>query len=158
MPSSSLLDMRLGSQMMPPLAPPKGTLTTAGFQVIHAARAFTSSRVTLGWERMPPFPGPRGIVCCSLQNATFKLHPALFGAKVLSFAVGGCWERQLLRHVHSADGITDQPLSANTWFVGGGVVGVARRSLVCCTSQCPAQKLHRPGQDQDPKQKSKDTC
>src|SRR5258707_1352019 len=75
--------------------------------------------------------------CRSLQNAAFKLHPALFGAKVLSFAVGGCWERQLLCHVHATNGITDQPLSANAWFVGGGVVGVAGRSLVCCTPQYP---------------------
>ena len=48
MRSSSLLDMRFGSQITPPLAPPNGTLTVAVFQVIHAASAFTSSRVTLG--------------------------------------------------------------------------------------------------------------
>src|SRR5438067_1352744 len=37
-----------GSQMTPPLPPPNGTLTTAHFQVIQAARARTSSRVALG--------------------------------------------------------------------------------------------------------------
>ena len=47
--SNSLLDMRFGSQMMPPFAPPNGTFTTAVFHVIHAASAFTSSSVTLGW-------------------------------------------------------------------------------------------------------------
>ena len=46
--SSSLLDMRFGSQITPPLAPPSGTFTTAVFHVIHAASAFTSSSVTLG--------------------------------------------------------------------------------------------------------------
>ena len=34
--------------MTPPLPPPKGTLTTAHFQVIHAASARTSSSVTSG--------------------------------------------------------------------------------------------------------------
>ena len=38
-----------GSTMTPPLAPPYGMPTTAHFQVIHIARALTSSRVTSGW-------------------------------------------------------------------------------------------------------------
>ena len=46
--SNSLFDIRFGSQITPPLAPPNGTFTTAVFQVIHAASAFTSSSVTLG--------------------------------------------------------------------------------------------------------------
>ena len=41
-------DIFFGSQMMPPLAPPKGMFTTAHFHVIHEARALISSRVTSG--------------------------------------------------------------------------------------------------------------
>jgi hypothetical protein len=40
--------MRLGSQVTPPLPPPYGMLTVAHFHVIQAARALTSSIVTLG--------------------------------------------------------------------------------------------------------------
>ncbi len=39
----------LGSQTTPPLAPPKGTSTTAHFHVIQDARARTSSGFTSGW-------------------------------------------------------------------------------------------------------------
>jgi hypothetical protein len=46
--SSSRRDMRVGSQMTPPLPPPNGTCATAHFQVIHAASAVTSSSVTSG--------------------------------------------------------------------------------------------------------------
>ena len=49
MRSSSPRDIFFGSQATPPLAPPKGTLTVAHFQVIQEARAFTSSRETFGW-------------------------------------------------------------------------------------------------------------
>ena len=48
MRSSSPRDMFLGSQIMPPLAPPKGMLTTAHFHVIQLASARTSSSVTSG--------------------------------------------------------------------------------------------------------------
>lgn len=48
MRSSSPCDMDLGSQTTPPLPPPKGTFTTAHFQVIHMASAMTSSMVTSG--------------------------------------------------------------------------------------------------------------
>src|SRR5262245_17802368 len=37
--SSSLFDIRLGSQITPPFAPPNGTFTIAVFQVIQAASA-----------------------------------------------------------------------------------------------------------------------
>src|SRR2546430_4983335 len=37
--------------------------TTAHFHVIHIARALTSPSVALGWYRMPPFPGPREVLC-----------------------------------------------------------------------------------------------
>jgi len=60
--SSSVLDMLPGSQTTPPLEPPKGMLTTAHFQVIHAASAFTSSRVTLRSNRIPPLAGPREVL------------------------------------------------------------------------------------------------
>ena len=45
--------------MTPPLAPPNGMFTTAHFHVIHAASAFTSSRLTFMSNRMPPLAGPR---------------------------------------------------------------------------------------------------
>ena len=43
-PSSSFSESFLGSTMTPPLPPPYGMPTTAHFQVIHIARALTSSR------------------------------------------------------------------------------------------------------------------
>ena len=61
--SFSSIESALGSTVMPPLAPPNGMLTTAHFQVIHIASALTSSSVTPGWNRMPPFEGPRAIEC-----------------------------------------------------------------------------------------------
>ena len=48
-PSSSCIDILLGSQTTPPLPPPYGMLTVAHFQVIQEASALTSSSVTLGW-------------------------------------------------------------------------------------------------------------
>jgi hypothetical protein len=59
----SFTDMVRGSHSTPPLAPPKGTSSTAHFQLIHVARAVTSSSSTLGWKRMPPLPGPRVSLC-----------------------------------------------------------------------------------------------
>ena len=47
--SSSFIDSFLGSTMTPPLPPPYGMPTTAHFQVIHIARALTSSRLTSWW-------------------------------------------------------------------------------------------------------------
>ena len=61
--SFSSIESFFGSTVMPPLAPPKGMLTTAHFQVIHMASALTSSSVTPGWKRMPPLEGPRAIEC-----------------------------------------------------------------------------------------------
>jgi len=58
-PSSSRFESCLGSTATPPLAPPNGMPTTAHFQVIHMARALTSSRLTSWWYRMPPLAGPR---------------------------------------------------------------------------------------------------
>ena len=47
--ASSSLGLRArGSQVTPPLAPPNGTSTRAHFQVIHMARARTSSRSVAG--------------------------------------------------------------------------------------------------------------
>ena len=42
--SSSFIESFLGSTITPPLPPPYGIPTTAHFQVIHIARALTSSR------------------------------------------------------------------------------------------------------------------
>src|SRR5579885_1767122 len=75
MRSNSLFDMRFGSQMTPPFAPPKGKFTTAVFHVIQAASAFTSSRVTLAWKRMPPFPGPRERLCCTRKPVSTRTWP-----------------------------------------------------------------------------------
>ena len=55
--SSSLIESFFGSTITPPLPPPYGMPTTAHFQVIHIARALTSSRrhvlvvadAALGW-------------------------------------------------------------------------------------------------------------
>ena len=47
--SSSPRESFFGSTTTPPLAPPKGSPISAHFQVIHMARALTSSRVTSGW-------------------------------------------------------------------------------------------------------------
>ncbi len=49
MRSSSLRDMDFGSQMTPPLAPPKGRPISEHFHVIHIASDLTSSSVTSGW-------------------------------------------------------------------------------------------------------------
>src|SRR5258708_20591249 len=91
MRSSSLLDIRLGSQMTPPLAPPKGTLTTAVFQVIHAARALTSSSVTAGGYSIPPFPRPPPAFCLPPGPAqTFPLPlPHLLGREASPTPPGG---------------------------------------------------------------------
>jgi len=48
-PSSSFCESFLGSTMTPPLPPPYGMPTTAHFQVIHMARALTSSSETSWW-------------------------------------------------------------------------------------------------------------
>jgi hypothetical protein len=47
--SSSFIDSFFGSTMTPPLPPPYGMPTTAHFQVIHIARALTSSSETSWW-------------------------------------------------------------------------------------------------------------
>ena len=47
--SSSFMDSFFGSTMTPPLPPPYGMPTTAHFQVIHIARALTSSMETSWW-------------------------------------------------------------------------------------------------------------
>ncbi len=60
--SSSALESWDGSQTTPPLEPPKGMFTTAHFQVIQAASAFTSSSVTFRSNRMPPLAGPREVL------------------------------------------------------------------------------------------------
>ncbi len=63
--SISFIESVLGSQVTPPLAPPNGRSTTAHFQVIQKASAVTSSSVTPGWKRMPPFDGPRAKLYCT---------------------------------------------------------------------------------------------
>src|SRR4030067_3562617 len=59
---SSRRDISRGLQQTPPLAPPKGMFMRAHFHVIHMARAVVSSRDTVRLYRIPPFPGPRGVL------------------------------------------------------------------------------------------------
>ena len=73
--SSSFFDISLGLQMMPPLAPPNGMPTTVHFQVIHIARALTSSNVTLGWYLMPPLHGPRAELCWTRNPVNMRMDP-----------------------------------------------------------------------------------
>ncbi len=73
--SSSRRDMRVGSQATPPLPPPNGTWATAHFHVIQAARAVTSSRVTAGWNRMPPLAGPRAMLYCTRYPVKTSVSP-----------------------------------------------------------------------------------
>ena len=61
--SSSPIDSVAGSQATPPFAPPYGMSTTAVFHVMSEASARTSSASTLGWNRRPPFIGPRAELC-----------------------------------------------------------------------------------------------
>ncbi len=56
---SSALESCLGSTVTPPFPPPNGIWTTAHLHAIQRARAFSSSRLTSGWNRIPPFAGPR---------------------------------------------------------------------------------------------------
>src|SRR5216683_301478 len=76
MRSTSPIDILCGSQITPPLAPPKGMLTTAHFQVIQLARARTSSSVTSGEYRMPPLAGPRAIECCTRKPVKTSIRPS----------------------------------------------------------------------------------
>src|SRR5919106_6751356 len=76
----------------------------AHFQVIHIARAFTSSRVTPGWKRMPPFDGPRDVLWCTrwptktftppssilIGTATVRLR---FGVRRISWTAGSRFMR-----------------------------------------------------------------
>src|SRR5947208_6021670 len=75
MRSSSPIDIFLGSQITPPLAPPNGIFTMAHFQVIQLARARTSSRVTSGAYRIPPLAGPRAIECCTRKPVKTSSFP-----------------------------------------------------------------------------------
>src|SRR5205809_790848 len=61
--------------MTPPLAPPKGMLTTAHFHVISAAKPRISSNVTSGPKRMPPFEGPRAMLCCTRKPSKTSSRP-----------------------------------------------------------------------------------
>src|ERR1017187_5056146 len=51
-------------------------LTTAHFQVIHEARARTSSSVTSGAKRMPPLAGPRASECCRRKPVKTSSRPS----------------------------------------------------------------------------------
>ena len=61
--SNSSVSSAVGSNEMPPLAPPNGMSQRADFQVIQEARALTSSRSTIGWNLTPPLYGPSRLLC-----------------------------------------------------------------------------------------------
>ena len=67
MRSSSPSDKLFGSIAIPPLAPPSGKFIIAVLSDIPIASATTSSRVTPGWYRIPPFAGPRVVLWCTRQ-------------------------------------------------------------------------------------------
>ena len=71
--------------MTPPLAPPKGMLTTAHFQVIQAARARTSSRVTFLSNRMPPLPGPRAMLWRTRYPMNTSMRPSSMAIGIETF-------------------------------------------------------------------------
>ena len=74
--SISPKDIDFGLQVTPPLPPPYGRLVTAHFQVIQLARALTSSKLTSGWNLIPPFAGPLVMLCwtlCPVKTWTFPL-------------------------------------------------------------------------------------
>ena len=73
--SSSLFESLLGSTHTPPFAPPKGRFSRLFFQVIHIARALTSSRKTPSEYRNPPFPGPRTVEWCTLYPSKTSRSP-----------------------------------------------------------------------------------
>jgi hypothetical protein len=66
----------LGSQVTPPFPPPNGRSTTAHFQVIQKASAVTSSSVTPGWKRIPPFAGPRAKLYCTRYPVKTSIPPS----------------------------------------------------------------------------------
>ncbi len=65
-----------GSQMIPPLAPPRGISTTEHFQVIHMDKARTVLIVSWGWKRIPPFPGPLASLCNTLNPRNTLTFPS----------------------------------------------------------------------------------
>ncbi len=65
-----------GSQTTPPLLPPRGMSTTAHFHVIHIERARTVSTVSCGWNRIPPFPGPRASLCWQRNPRKTRTDPS----------------------------------------------------------------------------------
>src|SRR6185503_7318687 len=76
MRSSSPRDIDFGSHVTPPFAPPNGSPISEHFHVIHIASAFTSSSVTSGWYRMPPFDGPRAMLWVTRYPVNARTEPS----------------------------------------------------------------------------------
>ena len=74
--SSSPSDSEAGSTTTPPFAPPNGMSTTAHLIVMSAASAITSRTSTAGWNRIPPLPGPRAVLCCTRQPVNTSRRPS----------------------------------------------------------------------------------
>src|SRR5712691_595666 len=73
---SSPSDIVFGLQTTPPFAPPKGIPASAHFHVIHIASALTSSSVTSGWYLIPPFDGPRAMLCVTRNPSNTSVPPS----------------------------------------------------------------------------------
>src|SRR3989338_1225326 len=74
--STSPFENFLVSTTTPPLAPPKGMLTTAHFNVIRKASVFTSSKSTSWWNLMPPLVGPLALLNCILYPVNIFVLPS----------------------------------------------------------------------------------
>jgi len=92
--------------------------------------------------------------CCSPHNAVFKLSSGLFRSKSTEFpAVGVAGSANLCMCIPQR--ITDQPPSANTWFVGRGVVA-SLGEVWFAAFPCPGQKrFTAQDKDQDPNRNPK---
>src|SRR3989338_1213495 len=66
-------------QTIPAFAPPNGIPASAFFHVMVRARRNTSSAVTLGVIRIPPFPGPRAVL-----SITKNPFIPIFGSRIVS--------------------------------------------------------------------------
>jgi len=53
-----------------------GMPVTAHLNVIQKERAETSSSVTLGWKRIPPFAGPRALLCWTRKAWKIRMLPS----------------------------------------------------------------------------------
>src|SRR5215470_16547902 len=89
----------------------------------------------------------------SPHHAGLVLGSALVGTEMQNFAVHRKRQCQFLGQVHTAYRVLHQPLAATDWFR----IHTTRfcRTRIC-SANGPAQQLHRPGNQQNPKQEPYD--